>query len=90
VTHRTSKKARANEGVPSPNGVSVQLPSEGFVRQPVVLAVFGTTQSTLWRWIVAGKFPKPYKLAPGTTVWDVEELREHMRKIRSARNGDSR
>jgi len=61
----------------------VQLPSEGFVRQPVVLAVFATSKTTLWRWVSSGQFPRPYKLSPGTVAWDVQELRDHMKKIRA-------
>lgn len=25
--------------------------------------------ATVWRWVREGKFPKPFKLAAGTTVW---------------------
>ena len=26
--------------------------------------------ATVWRWVRAGKFPAPFKLGEGTTVWD--------------------
>lgn len=26
--------------------------------------------ATVWRWVKNGTFPKPFKLAAGTTVWD--------------------
>jgi prophage regulatory protein len=28
------------------------------------------SQATIWRWVRQNKFPKPFKLAAGTTVWD--------------------
>ena len=83
-------RKHANRDDPSPDGVSAVLPQEGFVRQPVVLAVFGTTRATLWRWVATGRFPRPYKLSPGTTAWNVADLREHMKKICEGRSGDSR
>jgi len=27
---------------------------------------------TLWRWVAAGKFPRPFKLGANTTVWDLD------------------
>lgn len=34
---------------------------------PSGLFPFG--KSTLWAWVKAGKFPRPYKLGPRITVW---------------------
>jgi len=42
--------------------VSTSLPAEGFVRMKTVLAVFGLTKSTLFRWIGEGRFPAQKKL----------------------------
>lgn len=30
--------------------------------------------ATAWRWVKEGKFPKPFKLASQTTVWDAAEV----------------
>ena len=30
--------------------------------------------ATLWRWVQSGRFPKPYKLGPATTVWDPKDV----------------
>jgi prophage regulatory protein len=30
--------------------------------------------ATIWRWVKEGKFPKPFKLASQTTVWDTSEI----------------
>ena len=27
---------------------------------------------TIWRWVAAGTFPKPFKLGANTTVWDLD------------------
>jgi len=62
--------------------VSTDLPAEGFVRKPVVLAVFGMTKTTLHRWIAEKRFPAPKRLGPATVAWDVGELRAHMEQIR--------
>lgn len=32
------------------------------------------SQATIWRWVREGKFPKPFKLAPGTTCWDAGQV----------------
>ncbi len=29
---------------------------------------------TWWRWVASGKAPRPFKLSPGVTVWDVSEI----------------
>ncbi len=30
--------------------------------------------ATIWRWVKEGRFPKPYKLASQTTVWDAQAV----------------
>lgn len=30
--------------------------------------------ATIWRWVADGKFPKPFKLGPNTTVWDLDQV----------------
>ena len=30
--------------------------------------------ATIWRWVRQNKFPKPFKLAAGTTVWDAAQV----------------
>lgn len=51
------------------------LPSEGFVRQPLLLDVLGVSKTTLWRRIQEGKYPKPVKLSPNTSAWRVRDVR---------------
>lgn len=32
--------------------------------------------STIWRWVQAGKFPQPVKLAGGTTAWPSDAIEQ--------------
>ena len=57
------------------------FPDEGFVRLSSILAPRGpipVSKSTWWAGIKCGRFPKPMKLGPRTTVWRVEEIRALM------------
>ncbi len=51
------------------------LPAEGYARLSQVLAVIPVSKSTWWNGIKDGKYPKPVKLGPRTTVWRVEDIR---------------
>jgi prophage regulatory protein len=65
------------EGANMANNIqqAVILPAEGYVRLPQVLSVIPVCKSTWWNGIRAGKYPKPVKLGPRTTVWRVEDIR---------------
>ena len=41
--------------------------------------------ATWWRWVAAGKAPAPFKLGPGTTVWDADEIAQFIAQQRGAR-----
>lgn len=52
-------------------------PKERVLRLRQVLEIVPIAKSTLWLWVKEGKFPKPIKLGPKTTVWrftDIEAL----------------
>lgn len=51
------------------------LPDSANVRQPVVQALYACSSASVWRGIHAGRIPKPRKLSPRTTCWNVGELR---------------
>ena len=54
------------------------LPETGFVRLSSILAPQGpipVSKSTWWAGIKIGRFPRPMKLGPRTTVWRVEDIR---------------
>lgn len=56
------------------------LPDSSFVRLPVVAGLRNTSAATVWRHVKAGYLPKPQKLGPNTTAWNVGELRRAMAK----------
>ena len=50
------------------------IPSYGFLRLPQVLAIFPISKSSWWEGCKSGRFPKPVKLGPRTTVWRTEDI----------------
>ena len=52
-----------------------QLPNSASVRQPVVQSLYACSPASVWRGVKAGRIPKPRKLSPRTTCWNVGELR---------------
>lgn len=52
-----------------------QLPDTANVRQPVVQGLYGCSAASVWRGVKDGRIPKPRKLSPRTTCWNVGELR---------------
>jgi predicted DNA-binding transcriptional regulator AlpA len=65
------------------------LPSEGFVRLPAVLNTLGIGRSSLWAGVKTGRYPKPVKLGPRTTVWRVEEVRRFIGEVGNASKADA-
>jgi predicted DNA-binding transcriptional regulator AlpA len=54
---------------------NLSLPETGFVRLPVVLAVFPVSKSSLYAGIQKGIYPAPVKLSERTSAWKVEDIR---------------
>lgn len=59
------------------------IPQTGYVRlsqlarnpkKPEAPAPIPVSYATVWRWVAAGKFPKPVKLSGGITAWKAEEI----------------
>ena len=69
----------ADDTNPRKFAVPVQpLPATGFLRLAGVLAPKGpipVSRSTWWAGVKDGRFPKPLKLGPRTTVWRIEDIR---------------
>ncbi len=54
------------------------FPKSGLVRLSAILAPGGpipVSKSTWWAGVRSGRFPKPLKLGPRTTVWKAEDIR---------------
>ena len=56
------------------------LPDAAHVRQPVVEGLYSCSGATVWRRVKDGTIPKPHKLSPRITGWNVGELRAARRK----------
>lgn len=62
-----------------------QLPETGYLRlkqiigdpkaNPPIPAVIPVCKSSWWAGVRSGKYPKPVKLGPRTTVWSVASIR---------------
>lgn len=47
-----------------------------YLRQPEVLARVGVSHITLWRWEMAGQFPRRRKIGPKLVAWIESEIDE--------------
>jgi prophage regulatory protein len=47
---------------------------EGFLREKQVLKILPIGRSTLWAGVKTGRFPRPIKLGPRTTVWRAKDI----------------
>lgn len=66
------------------------LPNAGFVRLPLILAVFPVSRSAWWAGVKSGKYPKPVKLGQRTTAWHVADIRALLASYGPAANqGDA-
>lgn len=52
-----------------------QLPAIGFVRLPLILAIFPVGRTTWLNGCRSGKYPKPVKLTERTVAWKVEDIK---------------
>jgi len=58
-----------------------ELPDAAFVPIAVPCALLHISATTAWRWVRAGKLPKPAKFGGGTTRLNVGQLRAAIRAI---------
>jgi prophage regulatory protein len=61
--------------------VPINLPTEGFVRLPTVLSVFGVSKNTYLDGAKAGKYPHGRLLSPRCRVFPVAEIREALARL---------
>ena len=79
-------KKRGNQPLPPER----ELPTEGFVRLPVVLRVMGISKTSWWEGIKKGKFPKPAKFTSRTAGWHVDDLRALIAKLKDEAGNETR
>ena len=69
------------------------FPRTGLVRLSQILAPSGpipVSKSTWWQGVRDGRFPKPLKLGPRTTVWRVEDIRALFEGDQGRADGEAR
>jgi len=42
--------------------------------------------ATIWRWVRAETFPRPFKLSQSVTVWDYSQVEDFISKLASGDN----
>ena len=55
--------------------MATDIPSTGFLRLPQILKLFPNSKSACWKVCATGRYPKPLKLGPRTTVWRAEDIK---------------
>ena len=53
----------------------------GFLRLSQVLALIPVGKSVWWERCKTGRFPRPIKLGPRTTVWLAEDIQEFIKSF---------
>ena len=54
--------------------MATHIPSTGFLRLPQIMELVPISKSAWWEGCKTGRFPKPVKLGPRTTVWRAEDI----------------
>mgnify|MGYP003623374999 CR=1 FL=1 len=65
------------------------IPTIGFLRLPQILAIIPISKSAWWEGCRTGRFPKPIKLGPRTTVWRAEDITAFINHAGIQCQGDS-
>ncbi len=85
-----SENVRAALNLKSENVRSVlnlnPLPETGYIRlsqligdlnaDPPIPPIVPAGKSSIWSWVKQGNFPRPVKLGPRVTAWDVRAIRQ--------------
>ncbi|QBJ79586.1 AlpA family transcriptional regulator [Aquitalea sp. USM4] len=74
-TGKTIKIADAQAGILAPYGA---LPATGFVRLADLRQIIPLSDSSIWRRVKTGTFPKPLKLSERVTAWNVVDIRKFL------------
>lgn len=56
----------------------------GFLRLPQILALIPVGRSSWWLDVKSGRYPKPAKLGPKTTVWRTADIEALIERFSSA------
>ena len=48
-----------------------------YIRDTDLAKRYGVSRVTIWRWVRDGRFPKPIKLSPACTRWNLSAVEQH-------------
>mgnify|MGYP001159060459 FL=1 len=57
------------------------IPAHGLLRLPQVLSMIPISKSAWWEGCRTGRYPKPVKLGPRTTVWRAEDIAAFIERL---------
>ena len=57
------------------------MENESLLRLPQVLKIVPISKSAWWKGCSTGRYPKPLKLGPRTTVWRAEDIRAFIENV---------
>ena len=82
----TSDTTEANEAKEKKNGYPAHLmrctlPDTGFIRLPTLLSLIPISRAALYAGIKANKYPAPVKIAPRTSAWRAEDIKQLIEKL---------
>lgn len=60
-----------------------QLTNLGFLRISQILELIPIGKSTWWAGVKNGRFPKPIKFGPNTTVWRIQDIEDLIKTLNS-------
>ena len=67
--------------------MTTRIPSTGFLRLPQIMELFPISKSSWWQGCKTGRYPKPVKLGPRTTVWRAEEIKAFIESAGNQQGG---
>ena len=67
--------------------MTTHIPSTGFLRLPQIMELVPISKSAWWEGCRTGRYPKPVKIGPRTTVWRAEEIKAFIESAGQRRNG---
>ncbi len=57
-----------------------KFPEIGLLRVKQILQIIPISRSSWWAGVKSGRYPKPFKLSPRTTVWRVKDILDLINK----------
>jgi len=60
---------------------------EKFLRRSEVAEYLGISETTVWRWVRGGSFPKPVRIGPNTVGFLEEEIQAWLKHKKSTQQG---